>query len=209
MRRVLLATVFAMVVIPAGVARSAYVYAPGDFVEFDALPGERNDVTVTQAASTGTQTVVTIHDAGAPLTPVTGCVPLGVHTLACTAGGLPGDNVTANLDDLDDSIRFVGVVKDVLVDGGTGNDTLGGGDYSARLDGGPGDDTLTGSPGTDVLRGQGGDDTITAGLGQDLVAVGAGTSNVDVRDGVADDVTCSDGGTATVLTDPFDGVDGC
>lgn len=56
-----------------------------------------------------------------------------------------------------------------MLDGGSGDDTLTGGDVHDELLGGPGDDTLDGGAGDDDLQGETGDDTATCGAGRDIV----------------------------------------
>jgi hypothetical protein len=67
----------------------------------------------------------------------------------------------------------------LTVDGGSGNDVLGGGTLDDALDGGPGgdivvgaggDDDLTGEDGNDVIRGEGGVDLLDGGDGDDYLA---------------------------------------
>jgi Ca2+-binding RTX toxin-like protein len=204
MRRVLIATAVIVMLTPAASARAAEVYAGGgDLFDFNAAPGERNDVTITTNALG-----VVVRDAGAPLTGVGPCVPLDAHTVIC-AGTTPNAPWNVVLDDLDDSVRFVHATQHATIDGGAGDDDLSAPDGGSTVWAGEGDDTVAGGAGPDSVSGGGGNDDVDPGLGSDWVTLGAGTSSVDVRDGAPDTVTCADGGTATVLTDPFDSVSAC
>lgn len=77
-------------------------------------------------------------------------------------------------------------VKNVVADGGDGNDMLNGAaaDVMLQLFGGTGDDVLTGGLKGDVLAGGDGNDTLTGGKGTDTLAGGAGNDTLD--DGVKD-----------------------
>ena len=62
--------------------------------------------------------------------------------------------------------------------------------------GGSGNDTITGGDGTDVLFGQGGRDTLNGGAGNDIICGAAGNDIVNGGDG--NDVVSGDGGKDTV-----------
>jgi Ca2+-binding RTX toxin-like protein len=196
-----LATAVAVVLTPAA-AHAASVYGSGASFDYGAQPGERNDVTVSPGLVGG---FFVVRDAGAPLTAVGQCASLDAHTARCLGSG-PWNVV---LDDLDDRVRFLHGTEQATIDGGDGDDTLAAPDGGTTIWGGAGDDTVTGGAGPDTVYGGGGDDRVAPGLGQDRVTLGLGSSAVDVRDGQADSVACTDGGTATVLTDPLDTVDAC
>ncbi|KJV10986.1 hypothetical protein VZ95_01310, partial [Elstera litoralis] len=78
----------------------------------------------------------------------------------------------------------------VTATGGTGNDTIGGGDLADSLTGGDGNDTLGGAIGNDSLFGEGGNDTLHGHAGNDSLVGGAGN---DVLAGGSDNDTL-DGG---------------
>ena len=61
------------------------------------------------------------------------------------------------------------------ITGGTGNDLLAGDEGDDLLYAGEGDDTLLGGVGNDNLYGEAGNDTITGGLGNDTLDAGAGS----------------------------------
>ena len=78
------------------------------------------------------------------------------------------------------------------IDGGTGDDTIGGGAEDNRIEGGggadliyggAGNDSLSSSWGGDTIFGGDGDDTIDAGNGYDLAWGGAGHDRIDMGSG--------------------------
>ncbi|BEP15395.1 hypothetical protein acdb102_37060 [Acidothermaceae bacterium B102] len=74
----------------------------------------------------------------------------------------------------DDTVTFTGgLVVPRLVYGGTGNDTLSGGDGPAVLVGGDGNDRLTGGAARDVLIGGAGADALVGNAGDDILIPGA------------------------------------
>lgn len=92
--------------------------------------------------------------------------------------------------------RIAVATDDVIVAGGTGNDTLTvTGGANVTLDGGLGDDvlitgsgndTVTGGAGDDHIETGAGNDTIITGVGHDVVLAGAGHDVIQVAGGVAD-----------------------
>jgi Ca2+-binding RTX toxin-like protein len=210
MRRVLVATVLTMAIMPAASAQAGEIYASGDLFDFFAPAGEHNDVTVTPGDTLAGPDVATIYDAGAPLTGIGECVSLGTHSVSCRSD-TPRAPWNFNLSDFGDNLSWVGntIGISATIDGGPGNNTLTAPNGGSTIWGGTGNDVITGGAGVDTIHGGGGNDRVTAGLGQDWVTLGAGNSAVDVRDGDADHVTCTDGGKARVLADPFDTVSGC
>jgi Ca2+-binding RTX toxin-like protein len=102
---------------------------------------------------------------------------LNVETLAVDAGN--GDDLVA--------ANFLSITSALVVDGGNGSDTLGGGAGADTLDGGSGDDRIDGNGGADLMRGGSGDDLLVwdPGDGSDTLEGGSGfdthlfnTSNV-------------------------------
>jgi RTX calcium-binding nonapeptide repeat (4 copies) len=102
---------------------------------FLAAPGERNRVLVRHDSAT----VVTISDAGAPLSVGDGCVALSGHRARCTSDADAIDGLDAKLwlQDGDDMAH----VDSGTVYGGPGDDRLSG--RHGYLVGGPGSDHLT------------------------------------------------------------------
>lgn len=68
--------------------------------------------------------------------------------------------------------------KNVVLDGGMGNDTLLGGSGRDTLIGGPGNDTLRGNGNDDLLYGDEGKDNLDGGLGNDTMYAGAGGDKI-------------------------------
>ena len=86
--------------------------------------------------------------------------------------------------------------------------TLDGGAGDDRIGGGLGDDTLLGGPGQDGIEGAEGDDHIDPGPGEDSVSDRVGDDTISARDGSVDQVNCG-AGTDTGDFDPFDVASGC
>jgi Ca2+-binding RTX toxin-like protein len=172
----------------AAIGATAFVEGtPGqESLFYVAAGGETNQLEVTR---TGAGT--TFSDAGAAITPGSGCTSVDPNEVFC-----PGSfEARVSLGDGDDAANLVeggGVVVlggpggDELsscdtcssrLSGGAGNDTLTGGDQAglhgdggadtlmgdASLHGGPGGDSLTGNSDLRVMDGGRGDDTITGG----------------------------------------------
>ena len=155
MPRLLLSALLALLAFaPAASAATVDAHSAPEKIKVKAQAGEANQVSVVQAGD-----VVTIEDAGAPLTIVQ-------DSEVCSAAGaqvtckLPSDGwrVQVDGDDGDDSL-VARTTAGVILDGGAGNDVLEGGD---------GRDELTGGEGDDVVRAADGvRDTIVCGLGAD------------------------------------------
>ena len=64
------------------------------------------------------------------------------------------------------------------VDGGSGIDTITGGDSADRIDGGTGSDVITGGSGPSTIRGDDGNDRVTGGNSGDNVSGGPGTDTL-------------------------------
>lgn len=125
----------------------------------------------------------------------------------------------AGMDGNDTLFVSANTTRDVVLDGGDGNDTLSGGAgrdilrgqagndslignaNGDELHGGDGDDTLEGGDGSDRLYGEDGDDSMDGGTGRDYQVGGAGNDRLvagqgpfgDVMDGGADDDTLEGG----------------
>jgi Ca2+-binding RTX toxin-like protein len=161
---------------------------------YAAAPGETNRAEVSFSEE---DKVITVHDAGAVITPGERCSAPDDHTLRCEAAARPTGafDVTFRLDDGDDTLGFAPGEQYVTADGGDGDDTLTvplgsltGGDgadllaagSASTFDGGAGDDTLTGSPGDDILTGGPGRDHIDGGAGSDTASYAGETAPVRV-----------------------------
>ena len=204
----------------SALAASVYVQDSSQKLRLEALAGEVNKLTVTQAGSQAT-----FRDDGAPLTAGAGCAQAGPSEVTCTL--TPLLRVQIELGDGDDEATAALAIaskvsgdagNDLLhgtpgadhLSGGAGADTLDGGDGDDRLDGGGDDDRLLGGAGDDSLTG---DNTLLAETGDDVLDGGAGTDTFDggdgddaiaARDAVRDTVACglgADSGEADLEDD--------
>src|SRR6202012_5986988 len=69
----------------------------------------------------------------------------------------------------------------IVVDGGTGNDTISGDAQTIR--GGDGDDLLNGGGSSNFIQGNNGNDTINGGAGNDHLIGGTGADSINGQDG--------------------------
>jgi Ca2+-binding RTX toxin-like protein len=121
----------------------------------------------------------------------TNLVPFGLNIASSEVfelNGLGGDDTLATSPGL-------GALISVVADGGTGNDTLTGGDESDTYFGGLGDDTLDPGPGIgDAVDGQDGNDTLNVRDGfADLARGGSGADKATAdREDVLVDVETAD-----------------
>jgi len=88
--------------------------------------------------------------------------------------GAAGDDTLVGSDDFSEDLR-----------GGSGNDSLEGGDGDDSLRGDSGNDTLVGGDGDDTMSGYTGNDSLDGGSGDDTL--GAGGGNDDIIGGDGDD----------------------
>ena len=177
-RALVLPGALALGLLLAGPAAAATVSAGGGAARYAAGPGEANRVTVHALGE-----LVTVQDAGAPLTAGAGCTAVDASTATCD-GADPTPSLTLALGDGDDLLA-IGDVPDwaVLADGGPGADVLRGGPSGDVLGGGAGDDVLRGGAGQDRLDGGGGADRLHPGVSgpaEDRVRCGPGRDTVTV-----------------------------
>jgi Ca2+-binding RTX toxin-like protein len=140
----------------------------GEYLAYEAGPGERNDVTVTYAAGD----TVRVQDT-AGLTVVEGCMLESPTVAVCTTKENEfGDQW--ELGDGNDTLRLNGAARGAFegstVLDGSGNDVVLGSAIG---------DTFFDGPGRDRLSGRGGDDTLFSGGGADVLSGGAGRDTVD------------------------------
>jgi hypothetical protein len=159
----------------AAPAATAGTSLTGGTIDYRAAPGETNDL-----AASVSGTTVTLTDAGAPITPATGCTAVDASTVRCT-----GTTLSAALADGDDTATVTGTLPAHL-DGGADDDTLTGGAGADTVDGGPGADLLGGGAGADRLYGDGvaliaggGDDRLVDGPGPDTLTGDGGRDTAD------------------------------
>jgi Ca2+-binding RTX toxin-like protein len=143
----------------------------GDRVLYVAHDGEANDLTIESGPGT-----IVLTDSGADIAAGSGCSTTGAHSASCAADCL-GECVTAQLGDEKD--HFTSEGPTFSVDGGTGDDVLGGGDGYGGLLGGEGDDVLTGGGYATSLLGDAGDDELNGRDGPDFLMGGPGADAID------------------------------
>ena len=183
----------AALTIPASASASTVSLDPGggdegSKITYTAAPGEANKVDVKVTGGTAE-----IDDPGATITAGANCVaaPNGKKA-TCTNPSRPSiDTFFAALGDGNDSFDAAGVFT--RVEGGVGNDDLGGGEKTDVFDGGGGTDTLRGNAGDDHLTdgdttGATNKDTLIGGDGTDTVSykVRTATVAVDLADNAGD-----------------------
>jgi Ca2+-binding RTX toxin-like protein len=204
---------------PAPAARLDLVSGVLSYLDTSGALAIANDLTVTRDGDT-----YTLHDPADPLIDVTpnaltaGCVALGPNTVTCPASAIP--SLTILLRGGDDRLTLMGVAVPAFVDGGHGNDVLGGGDADDFFfwNVGDGSDTIDGGLGHDELEFDGGNgaETITITpdgsggsgfeLARDVGAVRMVVHDIEVlsvftKDGVDTVVTTPLVGTAQHLED--------
>jgi Ca2+-binding RTX toxin-like protein len=158
---------------PAGTAQIAGTGT----VEFTALAGKANGLTITIAGQTVTLDDLVAIKAGTGCTAVDG----DATKVTCTTTGVT-TAINVNLGDLNDWVKNQTAVA-LSASGGAGNDTLSGGSGADRLDGAAGNDTVYGGAGNDSIWGQAGNDTVYGYSGNDSVSAGDGNDRVFGQDG--------------------------
>src|SRR3954467_9468052 len=119
----------AVAVFAPGVAHAATVGLSGSNIEYGALAGEANQVTVTYAAGSFT---ITENGAGVPLNDGDGAGGCSVAANVATCPGIDAtgqviDGFDADLGDLGDTANASALGTDVQLSGGSGDDNLTGG----------------------------------------------------------------------------------
>ncbi|MEU4621008.1 calcium-binding protein [Actinoplanes sp. NPDC023801] len=168
-------------------------------VQFQALIGRANSLTVTISGRTVTLTDRVALQAGK------GCKKVTKYKVRCTTKAKT-TRITAALGDKNDVVNNKTSVY-LLAGGGTGNDTLIGGSGGDQLQGGSGNDKLYGNNGNDKLFGESGVDHIRSGNGNDSVWSGTGNDKV-WGDAGNDDIWGSTGNDALAGGPGNDYVDG-
>ncbi|MEV6580432.1 hypothetical protein AB0M92_19960 [Streptomyces sp. NPDC051582] len=202
---------------PAGNASAGtLVSRTGTSVTVTAAVGVSNTISLWRTGD-----VIRVRDTGDFVVGTGGCTAVGAHEAVCPgAGGLTELVVDAGdqSDDITSSLATTGATLtggsgDDSLYGGDANDTLEGGEGADFLSGGAGNDTLIGSSGRDRILGGDGNDSIEGRNGSDFIDAGAGNDVVDGGNG-NDQVTAGpgndfvDGGTGRDSLDAIDGIGG-
>ena len=111
------------------------------------------------------------------------CGP-SADTVRCGVGVAGITQIVIDLDSGADSlVTFftLGPWAPLDVDGGSGIDTITGGDSADRIDGGTGSDVITGGSGLSTIRGDDGNDRVTGGNSGDNVSGETGHRHADRR----------------------------
>ncbi len=163
----------ALFAMPAQAASAGLAKVVGSStVQFNALLGKSNDLTVTISGRT-----VTLNDKVA-IKAGKGCKAVkGDKTKVKCKTKKKTAKINAFLGDKNDRLTNKTSVA-MLADGGSANDTLTGGSGKDQLQGGTGTDKLYGKAGNDTLISGSGNDYIVAGTGNDLVDAGSGADTV-------------------------------
>jgi hypothetical protein len=149
----------------------------------DGVGSERNNISVSVSGSQ-----YTVLDAGASLSPGTGCSLLSLGRVRCSVSGSPQiSSVRVDAGDGDDAVTVTTAVPAVL-EGGSGADTLRGGDAGDQLWGGSGDDVLDGGLGADFFSGSDGRDRVDYSSRTAAVTVNPGSWGGDGQAGEGDNV---------------------
>jgi Ca2+-binding RTX toxin-like protein len=163
-------------------------------------PGAGND---TVSGGTGDFDQVTAADLGAEttLTATTLTVASGTDTIAGDIEHVslfvPSQDSSGNHVDASGWPRTLTVsteAGDDIVVGGSGRNTLTGGEGNDQVTGGASFDSLGGGPGNDIVMGGGSSDTLSGGLGDDFLVGGAGEDDLAGGPG-ADELRTLDGVT--------------
>ena len=180
-RAAVLAAIVSAALLAPALAHAGLTASKNGTVEYNALKGEANDVTVTYDG-----TSYLIHEAGTRAYPGYGCRRVTLHDVACDASNVWQVRVEAG--DRDDVIHFE-VPVPATAEGGAGDDRLYGGSETDYLLGGDGIDLLDGGDGWDYLFGGTGADDLRGGPGiRDVADYNERTAAVTVTlDGLRND----------------------
>jgi Ca2+-binding RTX toxin-like protein len=134
-------------------------------VQFQALKGKANGVTITISGKTVTLTDKVAIKAGK------GCKSVSSKKVRCKTSAKTA-SLRIALGDKNDWVKNKTSVY-MFADGGTGNDTLYGGSAGEQLQGYSGNDKIYGYGGNDKLFGESGVDVISGGAGWDVLSGGS------------------------------------
>ena len=198
-----------------GAAEGSVASRSGDVITITGGPGEANNIRFEgeccfyDARITDTATVT----AGA------GCDQVSATEVTCGSSNPDTPDVVVRLGDGNDSFDPFSGVRNVDVDGGSGDDVVAGSSGNDVVHGGEGNDSVEGSSDDDQVFGDGGDDVVRGGSHADAVSGGPGrdqidgdgsgfgsnngSDTIDSRDGETDTVACGFGAD-TVIADSVD-----
>ncbi|MCA9011075.1 MAG: hypothetical protein KDB01_15100 [Planctomycetaceae bacterium] len=125
----------------------------------------------------------------------------GAVTLDLNGGQIEYVRATASI--FDNVFNAAGATWDVTVYGGSGNDTITGGDGNDTLYGKAGNDTINGGGGNDRLYGDAGADSLDGGADNDILIID--NPDISVIGGLGYDRVTVSGATAGVILDLFTG----
>ncbi len=117
------------------------------------------------------------------------------------ANAADGDDVIALVKGADANNDPIAFTIGSVLNGGSGNDSLTGGDGVDIFTGGPGDDKLIGGKGDDILSGDGDNDRIDGGIGMDTL--NGGNGNDTLTGGPGADTMNGDDGNDSLLGGPY------
>jgi len=157
-----------------GIAGAGTLTRNGSTLLFTGSPGERNDVEV------GIVSTPDFYDISDRATTMGSDPSWGCDSGSCNVPGI--SSLQVDLGDGDD--KFQGALRTVptTVNGGDGNDDLGG--NGATVHGGPGDDIVHGYP-----TGPGGSNYLDGGPGDDVIDPYSGPDTIDCTGGGNDRIT--------------------
>lgn len=197
--RALVLAISALLLVHVPSAAAATATVVGSTLTFVAAPGESNSVGIAYDTAVGGYKIT---DSTAPVTGGPGCGAID-HEIDCEDSGV--QIIVINLRDGNDT-WFGGNIKIVpSVDGGAGDDDLGGIgfllggdgndtvkalDSGGVLDGGTGNDTLVGGDGDDLMDGGAGDDLLIGNDGADVLTGGSGLDRIDATGDGAKTIDC-------------------
>jgi Ca2+-binding RTX toxin-like protein len=157
---------------------AATVTILGSGILFEAGNNETNTVVLNGSLvddpELGDGFLITDSTANNVLTSGEGCRASGTRAVC----GINPTFVKLELRDRDDTVTSVAFVR-MIVNGGTGNDTITGGNLDDDLDGDLGDDTIDGRDGDDLLRGGLGNDHLFGRAGKDRLIGSTGEDTLD------------------------------
>jgi Ca2+-binding RTX toxin-like protein len=182
----------------AATANAGTVTLSGDTLSYDAAPGQANRVFVVQDPN-GKRLI----DTGAAVTAGAGCTSVNANEAFCAAADPTILTIDVAADDMNDYVDLssAGLYAYSALDGGTGDDTLIGGDTAQDnlYDGGPGADTFVGRGTVDYSART---NPVTVTVGDDLANDGEANEHDNVPSEITRVLGGEAGDTMTTLDEP-------